>query len=62
MALPPALNREFDRVRMNHAERKKLRSSRGTGPGNSIRRLLGWPEMSASRPTLEEADQDADRA
>jgi hypothetical protein len=65
MALPPALNREFEHVRMNHAERKKLRQlarEAQLSPSNYIRHLLGWPEMSAGRPRLEELDQESDRA
>ena len=65
MALPQALNREFERVQMNHAERKQLKKlawEARLSPSNYIRSLLGWPERSPGRPSIEQLERESDEA
>jgi len=65
MPLPQALLREFERVQLDHAERKKLKKlawDAHMSPSNYLRSLIGLPERSPGRPTVEELEREADEA
>ena len=65
MPLPRALARETQHVQLSHAEKKKLSKlarDAGLSPSNYFRSLIGLPERSPGRPTIEQLEREQDQA